>query len=194
MCGRYYISLDDGDLSEIISEVKRNIENTLTLKTSGEVFPGDTVPVILGSRQYTAMKWGFAGFDGKLIINARSETAANKPMFREAMSERRCLIPASGYFEWAVSHRRQKVKYYFHAPNGTMHLAGCWRQEQDERVFVILTRDAVNGCKTVHDRMPVIIPHTLIDDWLDGSTQAMERSVTELVFEETDNVQQRLFD
>jgi putative SOS response-associated peptidase YedK len=110
------------------------------------------------------------------------------------MRERRCLIPASGYYEWAAGRRGQKAKYYFHSPNGSLYLAGCWRQEPQGAAFVILTRDAVNGCEAVHDHMPVIIPRELADEWLNGNPKVMERSETELIFEESTNGQQRLFD
>jgi putative SOS response-associated peptidase YedK len=193
MCGRYYIEVDDKTLGEIIEAVKRSPEDTLTLKTSGEVFPTNVVPVIIGSRQYRAMKWGFTASDGKPVINARSETALTKPLFAASMRERRCLIPASGYFEWK-REGKTKTKFYFHSDSGALYLAGCWRSEPGSAAFVILTRDAVNGCETVHDRMPVIIPRNLANEWLNGNIAVMQRSVTELIFEESDNVQQRLFD
>jgi putative SOS response-associated peptidase YedK len=191
MCGRYYSEIDDKEIGEIIEAVKGSDgSGTLTLKTSGEVFPGDVAPVIVASRQYRAMKWGFTSFDGKAIINARSETALDKPMFRTSILERRCLIPANSYFEWQKNDSR-KTKYEFRLPNGgTLLLAGCWRSEPGGTRFVILTRDAVNGCETIHDRMPVIIPREFADDWFERG--GLELSVTELKFEEYGNA--RLFD
>jgi putative SOS response-associated peptidase YedK len=156
----------------------------LSLKTEGEIFPGDTVPVQTGVDCYEPMKWGFAAFDGKLIINARSETAAEKPMFREAMLTRRCLIPASGYFEWKKDGKK-KTKYAFHLPNSPLYLAGCFHQEKDSPlpVFVILTRDAVNGLEEIHDRMPVIIPEERIIDWF-SSGDVFSDAQTELEYHE----------
>ena len=105
MCGRYYIAEDDlsDELSRIIDELNRK-KTPEGLKTSGEIFPSDIVPVLANSRkqdvQPFAMRWGYAFPNGRPIINARSETAAQKPMFKDGMRQRRCVIPASHYFEW----------------------------------------------------------------------------------------------
>ena len=105
MCGRYYIAGDD--LSEELSQIMNELNRKKTpegLKTSGEIFPSDIVPVLANSRkqdvQPFAMRWGYAFPNGRPIINARCETAAQKPMFKDGMRQRRCVIPASHYFEW----------------------------------------------------------------------------------------------
>ena len=91
MCGRYYIEIDEREMKDIISQVERDIK----LKT-GEIFPTDHAPVIPPTGVPRVMRWGFARSDGKgQIINARSETAAEKPVFRTPMQQCRCLIPAS---------------------------------------------------------------------------------------------------
>ena len=95
MCGRYYIAEDDlsDELSRIIDELNRK-KTPEGLKTSGEIFPSDIVPVLANSRkqdvQPFAMRWGYAFPNGRPIINARSETAAQKPMFKDGMRQRRC--------------------------------------------------------------------------------------------------------
>lgn len=105
MCGRYYIAEDElsDELSRMIDELNRK-KTPEGLKTSGEIFPSDIVPVLANSRkqdvQPFAMRWGYAFPNGRPIINARSETAAQKPMFKDGMRQRRCVIPASHYFEW----------------------------------------------------------------------------------------------
>ena len=97
MCGRYYIPEEDSaaELQQIIDQLDRKGHRVKT----GEIFPSDTVPVIANTKNLQpspfAMPWGFTLPDGKLIINARSESAAEKPMFRDGMLQRRCLIPAS---------------------------------------------------------------------------------------------------
>lgn len=104
MCGRYYIDdgIDAEESREIIDTVNRR-SNADQVKTSGEIFPTDYVPVISNNRtmQRSAfvMSWGYTLPDGKKIINARSETAGEKPMFRDGMQQRRCVIPATYYFE-----------------------------------------------------------------------------------------------
>lgn len=188
MCGRYYIEVDEQDLREIAGKVERSTREhpdiQMTLKTSGEIFPSDVVPVQTGEDQYQPMKWGYSGFGKGLIINAKNETALMKPMFKQSMLERRCLIPASGYYEWQKVGSR-KVKYQFFVPNEPIFLAGCWRQEKDNplRSFVILTRQATERFEAIHDRMPVIIPKRLVRAWLSESPDAVTDAVTELSFE-----------
>lgn len=98
MCGRYYIAEDDlsDELSRMIDELNRK-KTPEGLKTSGEIFPSDIVPVLANSRkqdvQPFAMRWGYAFPNGRPIINACSETAAQKPMFKDGMRQRRCVIP-----------------------------------------------------------------------------------------------------
>ena len=102
MCGRYYIAEEDSaaELQEIIEQLNRRGTEVKT----GEIYPTDTVPVLANNKSMVitpfAMKWGYTLPDGKQIINARSETAADKPLFRDGMQQRRCLIPATNYFEW----------------------------------------------------------------------------------------------
>jgi putative SOS response-associated peptidase YedK len=181
--------MDEIELRQIIKVVEAKMREEyqgLSLKTEGEIFPGDTVPVQTGPDAFAPMRWDFTAYNGKAIINARSETAAEKPMFRESMFARRCLIPASGYFEWQKDGK-QRIKYAFHLPDGPLYLAGCWRQERDAPlpVFVILTRDAVNGLEEIHDRMPVIIQKDRIGDWFTGG-DVLGEAVTALDYAPAD--------
>ena len=168
MCGRYYIREEDSasDLQEIIDQLNRKGQ---TVKT-GEIFPSDTVPVIANSKSMQpspfAMPWGFTMPDGKLIINARSETAAEKPMFRDGMQQRRCLLPASHYFEWE-KRQREKIKYAI-KPSGSdmLFMAGLYRIEGNKARFTILTRTPADNISFIHDRMPVILPKEAMNDWL----------------------------
>jgi putative SOS response-associated peptidase YedK len=189
MCGRFYIEPETPTLEDIMLQMQRFEE--LRVKTSGEIFPTDIVAVKSSGGEYAAMRWGFTSFDGKPIINARSETASEKPMFRDSMRSRRCLIPASGYYEWKRDGVH-KTKYRIYIPGDVLFLAGCWRVEAGggEQTdgggavtvprFVILTRDAAPWIAEIHDRMPVIIPRDDTEDWLrDG---VMERAVTGLEY------------
>ena len=187
MCGRYYIEISDKELQEIcdiLMEREKESREQLKIKLFGEIFPTDIVPVQTGVGQYKAMKWGFAGFAGRPIINARSETALEKPAFRSSMLERRCLIPASGYYEWK-SEGNKKVKHKFYIPGEPIYFAGCYKQEKNSGPlnFVILTRPAAGKMKDIHDRMPVIIPERHVKDWLQSGADAMEQAIAELDFE-----------
>ena len=176
MCGRYYIESDqaDSELADILEELQRihgNSEAHAAMKL-GEIFPTNIVPVLF-SQGPTLMKWGYSGY-GNRVINARSETVLEKPMFRRSMMERRCLLPASGYFEWmrTPSGGKSKQKYaLFQAGQSTIYMAGLWREEQGEAlpVFVILTKAAGAGIAEIHNRMPVILPEAARKAWLSTS-------------------------
>lgn len=169
MCGRYYIEIDEREMKNIISQVEKNVK----MKT-GEVFPTDHAPVIPPTGIPRVMRWGFPRFDGKgQVINARSETAAGMPMFRAPMRQSRCLIPASCYFEWEHAGTA-RTKYVLKLPEqGILLMAGLYRTEADgQESFVILTRPAWHGISFIHDRMPVILPREVQDEWLHGSDPA----------------------
>ena len=112
------------------------------------------------------MKWGYTLPDGKQIINARSETAADKPLFRDGMLQRRCLIPATNYFEWE-KRGRERIKYAIRQSDSPiMYMAGVYRIENGKPVFSILTREPAENIAFIHNRMPVILPSEAKDDWL----------------------------
>ncbi|NLA70831.1 MAG: SOS response-associated peptidase [Clostridiaceae bacterium] len=186
MCGRYYIDPDESELIEIASKIGGPLLQSgemRAMKTKGEIFPSNIVPVQMGIDLYKPMKWGFKGYDNRLIINARSETALEKPMFRDAMQYRRCLIPASGYYEWE-SVNGSKERYEFFLPAGPLFLAGCFREENDDPIltFVILTRQATPEFTHIHNRMPVIIPRSQMTSWLTEDANAISHSLTDLLF------------
>lgn len=180
MCGRYYIEIDNIELKSIIAAV----ENKNTIKT-GEIFPTNIAPVLSPKGELTAMRWGFPKYNSKGVnINARSETADKKITFRRAMTEGRCLVPASWYFEWE-KRGKQKVKYALAAPdNQPVWMAGLSEidHKTGESLFVILTRPAWSDILFIHDRMPVILPRENHDEWLFGHDPVgvMRRSINEV--------------
>jgi putative SOS response-associated peptidase YedK len=111
------------------------------------------------------------------MINARGETLLEKPAFREAVASRRCLVPADGFYEWAAEGGR-KVPYWIHTPSREpMGFAGIWerwRRRGAEPVYsvAIITVDANDRIKHLHDRMPAILPAAHQSAWLDGETPA----------------------
>ena len=178
MCGRYYIAEDDQaeELKQIIDMINR--KHNGEVKTAGEVFPSETVPVIATSRTQKitpfAMEWGYSTSDGNRLINARSETASQKPTFRDGMLQRRCIIPASWYFEWN-KNERGRPKYAIGAENkNVIYMAGIYRFEHDKPVFSILTRDPAESIQFIHHRMPVLLPREAVRDWLNTSYRAEE--------------------
>lgn len=196
MCGRFYIDPDDMTDAELIALLDREKtrsedakDNALTL---GEIQPGQNAAVIALNRRLSRsaflMQWGYH-FHNKLVFNARSETAADKSLFTESTVNRRCLIPASAYFEW--DHRQKPyIKYRFHVSGQRMiYLAGLYRFEPDfpRPVFTILTREAASDIACFHDRMPVIVPSTMTDAWLDQTQdyrQLLNHAFTQLSWNE----------
>lgn len=104
--------------------------------------------------------------DGKQIINARSETAADKPLFRDGMLQRHCLIPATNYFEWE-KRGRDRIKYAIReCDSPILYMAGVYRIENGKPVFSILTREPAENIAFIHNRMPVILHPEAKNDWL----------------------------
>lgn len=166
------------ELRELVKEMNRSrlaeqFRNgkTEALKAEGEIFPSAILPVMAsskaGNERIFPMKWGFSQ-RGKTIINARVETAREKPTFREAWLRHRCIIPVSWYYEW--EHREnnepgQKYAIRTEQP-GLMMLAGLYRMEAGFPAFVILTRPAHEKLKWMHNRMPVILPDEEVKKWI----------------------------
>lgn len=178
MCGRYYIpeGHEFADINAMLDLIKSAYAGsaTLTQMKQGEIFPTDIVPVITLEAP-KLMKWGFEGFKGKgPIINARLETAAEKPMFKKSFSAQRCLIPAAYYFEWKKDGSK-KQKYAIKKAE-PIYMAGLWQAAEPDTVplFVILTREASPDIQFIHDRMPVILPKEAHESWLSGKTDVQE--------------------
>lgn len=169
MCGRYYIDADDETIAGPIAQIAAgpDAERLMDMK-QGEIFPTDIVPVLADRPRL--MQWGFKWYgSGDKVINARSETAMGKPMFAKAIRERRCLLPATNYFEWKRIGSDKKEKNAISLPTGgPLYMAGIYREEKASPlpVFVILTREAVFGLSHIHDRMPVVLPPAAQREWL----------------------------
>ena len=176
MCGRYYIAEEDSaaELQDIIEQLNRRGKEVKT----GEIYPTDTVPILASNKSLIitpfAMKWGYTLPDGRLLINARSETAGEKALFQDAMCQHRCLIPATNYFEWE-KRGRGKIKYAIRqADAGLLYMAGLYRVENGRAVFTILTRKPAEQIRFIHDRMPVILTSNAKQDWLNLDCDAAQ--------------------
>lgn len=176
MCGRFFVPEDDETalLRRILGELR---ERNIAVKTR-EVNPGDIAAVIANNRRLEptafGMHWGYRLPDGKLIFNARSETAASKPMFSDGIMQRRCLIPAKHYFEWQ-HNGKNKTKFAIAPQNSnSLLLAGIYRIEKNQPVFSVLTREPADSISFIHDRMPVILPNEAMSDWLNPKFNGIE--------------------
>ena len=198
MCSRYWAE-ESPELREIVEEMNRSPlvrkwQRTTGLTSYGEIRPADVVPVIApdrqGNRAVFPMKWGFSG--KSLLINARSETAAEKPTFKEAWERHRCIVPASWYFEWehlkGNDGRVRTGDKYMIQPEGSemTWMCGLYRIEEGLPVFVILTREPGDEIRFIHDRMPLMLPEKYINDWIRPDAKPEEllgEALTEMMFE-----------
>lgn len=151
------------------------------------VAPTHQIPAVLSRKDETllaAFTWGLVPTwakdpaIGARMINARSETAAEKPSFRSALVKRRCIVPADGWYEWQGSPGK-KTPYYFSAPNeSVLGLAGIyesWKQPDGQLLWsaAILTQEARSDFSYIHDRMPVLVTPELQDLWLKSPTNPL---------------------
>ncbi len=204
MCCRYCLEKDLPELSDVFDIVARSalIEKFIDTHgqpfiTHGEVRPTDIVPVIApnskGIRSAFPMQWGFLAPDNRrTLFNARVETANIKPVFKDAWKSRRCIVPASCYYEWqhfkGPDGRVKTGDKYAIQPAGctVTWLCGLYRIEDGYPVFVILTREPSSELRRIHDRMPLILPKERIDAWIDPSSKpedALQYALSDMIIE-----------
>ncbi len=159
-------------------------EITDDLQPSFNVAPTDNVAVVLnnGVKQLVAMRWGLVPFwatDPKIAskhINARAETLTVKPAFKDAFKRRRCLVVADGFFEWQ-KQGATKIPLFIHLeperPFGFAGLYEIWTPPLGEKLVTctIITTEANELVRPIHDRMPVILPKEAEDFWLDSAVE-----------------------
>ena len=183
MCGRYYVDNEEENIKvrAILAELEKRRLPMHDQVQLGEIFPSQIAPVIIRDQEHGVtvrpMKWGFPRVGGGgLVINSRSEKTDVTPMFQKAVRERRCLVPASHFFEWRrTAGRKTKDKYAFRpkSDDPLMYMAGVYGQflggfaEGGFDGFAILTRAADEQMLPYHDRMPVILTgESLKKAWL----------------------------
>lgn len=173
MCGRFAITLPDDAMANLFQAAPAN---DLPAVPRHNVCPTQPVAVAVsvgGQRRYGPMRWGFVPrwyahpLDGPLLFNARAETLATKPAFSEAARRRRCLIPASGFYEW-TKDTKARLPWFIHRDDGApMVFAGVWQAWSGPEgtrgaSCAIVTTAATAGMAALHDRVPVILEP---EDW-----------------------------
>ena len=181
MCGRYVIE-DYQALGIRLIHLPLRYESDL--RPNWNAAPTQTLPVVVedddewvvrGMHWGVIPKWTKPGQRPKVMpINARSETAAEKPMFRSLMKHRRCVVPANGFYEWQKRGSGPKQPYFIQPTRHELMLfAGLWDEApvgpdgDTIQSFAILTTDANATMATLHDRMPVLLNDDDIPEWLD---------------------------
>lgn len=192
MCGRYYI---DDETAREIEKLVRHLDRKMAVSGKRDIYPSNAAPVITGHHDEFAEElftWGFPGFGSKnLIINARAETAMEKRTFKDSVRTRRCAVPAAGFYEW----NPEKEKYTFQNPDGSIcYLAGFYKEYEEGTRFVILTTEANDSMKSVHNRMPLLLGRQELDAWLfdDDQTELILRKIPGPLNKDTEYEQQSL--
>lgn len=181
MCGRFALATP---VHELASELEAEALSDLTpFKPSWNIAPQTHVPVVTQvgiegqddvPKHLRLMRWGFrpswAKASNREPINARSETMMEKPMFRAAAQRRRGVLPADGWYEWMTTPQG-KTPWYHQRTDGQPCLMGViwdtWTDGHEHmESFALLTQQANEDCRDVHDRMPVIMDHDQMEDWL----------------------------
>ena len=193
MCGRYAASRSPDDLVVEFEAVRA--EGQSPLPADYNVAPTKDVYVVRhkkerdaegaltggGHRELRAVRWGLVPSwakdvsVGNRMLNARVESLTEKPAFKKAAASRRCLVPADGWFEWRRAGK-EKEPFYMTAPDDSSLAFGgiweSWRPKDDDKAsplitFSIITTDAAGQLTDVHHRMPLIVPRSHWDGWLD---------------------------
>jgi putative SOS response-associated peptidase YedK len=164
MCGRFTLSIRR-ERFEAVYKVQAPLE----FVPRYNIAPTQSVPVVRSSSaglEASMLRWGITNSHStKPIINARAETVSELPTFASSLRERRCLIPATGWYEWRNLDGK-KQPYYLSTEEGELGLAGVWRTRDKREEFAIITTTANESIDHIHDRMPVILPKERWRVWL----------------------------
>ena len=172
MCGRFQLDVNDSEFRSIFKSL--NYTPTNSVSESGDFTPSLLLPSLCLNRNgkiaVKALKWGLSAPSSKgLLINARSETVFTKPFFRSDFENRRCLIPAHGFYEWDA----EKKKILFKRYDGAMFfLGGIFRRLETDDKCLILTRSARPPVSAVHDREPIMLEIKQARAWLTDTDAA----------------------
>ena len=203
MCGRFYIRKSSEIQPYIDKAAKSSLTSPMTialsrpLRIEGEIRPTDIVSVIAPSKSgreaVFPMVWGFSiAKTTNPIVNARVETVKDRDLFKDSWAHRRCIIPCSWYYEWEhlignAGQKKNGDKYMIQPRGSSMTwLAGLYRIEDGLPVFTVLTKEPTDELRRIHDRMPLILPQDLIDDWIRPDTNPkdlLQYAVSDLVVE-----------
>ncbi len=180
MCGRY---TNAAKKEQIKNEFKVGKLNLSSSEPRYNIAPQQIIDVVFepkGERILEQLKWGLVprwakdSDIGNRMINARAETITEKPSFREVFQKRRCIIPASGFYEWQKKGTGAKQPFYFYLKEKQVFgFAGLWESWIDKEsgeeleTCTIITTEANDVLKPIHDRMPVILKAESYDEWLD---------------------------
>lgn len=190
MCGRYAMAVGEEAIVDFFDLSSSTANHNVPLNWN--IAPTNPIYIIKDQRSLDVASWGMiapwqrniaeARASQSHAINARSESIFEKPTFRDAFRRTRCLIPATGYYEWATALGKYPPKqpfYISHQSDPLLSIAGIWSSWRDEKGEVIesasiITREAVGELATIHSRMPVFMPRDRWDAWVDGENRNVD--------------------
>ena len=172
MCGRYQFTAEQSaEILRIAREVQRKYGDTAW--KPGEIHPTVLAPVVVpkeGQSTPELYRWGYR-LPGSLVINARAESAEDKPLFRDSVVNGRCVVPSTGFYEWDS----EKRKYLFTLPGSdALYMAGLWSIRDGQPCYCILTTEANASMREVHPRMPLVLEREQVRPWLEDFGAARE--------------------
>ena len=176
MCGRYVNKNSFEDIEKLF-QADLIQSPSISIQPSYNICPTQYSPVVVsaGEKYYMEnMHWGLIpswSKDSKFatnLINARIETIQEKPSFKGLINTSRCIVIASGYYEW-VQTDSGKQPYYIHGEDNVLPIAGLWTRWNDTKSFTIITKSANSSVSNIHHRMPLIIEKNLIESFLNHS-------------------------
>lgn len=187
MCGRYALKASP---AELITFFK--IAECVDFTPRFNIPPGTDIPVIRrspeGQRVLHLLRWGLVPHwakdptIGNRLANARGESVAEKPAFREAFRKRRCLVPADGFYEWKTEGRTKQPYYFSRASGEPLAIAGLWESWRAPdgailRTVCLITTAANVLMEPIHERMPVIVEQEDWADWMEGPVEQANRLI-----------------
>jgi putative SOS response-associated peptidase YedK len=189
MCGRFALYTPAARIAEIFEVVE-----PLDVAARWNVPPTDPIVAVMiardGQRRMGMVRWGLQPFflkdkKGPPLINARAETLVSKPMFRSAFSDRRCLVPADGFYEWERVGKERRGWFIGRKDREPFAMAALYETVKDEAgerhgSAAIITCEANELVAPIHDRMPVILPRSEWAAWLDRSDHDVEYWLSKL--------------
>jgi putative SOS response-associated peptidase YedK len=182
MCGRFSQKHSWSEIAELyaLTQPGPNLQPRYNIAPTGMI---DAVRIDSGRRQLVRVRWGLVpswwrkpiGEMGS-TFNARAETVTEKPMYRTAFKRARCIVPVSGYFEWAAANKGKQPYYFSAGDGGVLSIAGLWDEWTDRASpagpllsCTLIVTAANTFVRPIHDRMPVLLQPKDFASWLDGS-------------------------
>jgi putative SOS response-associated peptidase YedK len=177
MCGRF--TLTTTDLQGLVRDLGAELDPAFRRpwRPRFNVAPGDAHVILRadgGGRRVIEARFGLEVEPGRLLINARAETAAAKPTFRDAWLGGRCAVPADGFYEWE-GPKGGRRPVWLHRSDGKPLLFAALLRRSGKGLpeFAIVTVEANADVRAIHDRMPAVLAEGRLDDWLDGAGPAL---------------------